>query len=366
MKCQMRVDAVAFSEAMHKVGRVLVRRSSIPVLEEICVRMHSGRCTLTGTDLDTWMTVEIPAEGDDLTFVFRRTRDVMKAFALFRGEVTIELEVLSQGRNQCRLTVSCGQRTAEYEATTDADYPTCVLVDAGRSTELNAQKLLERIRRVRYATLKPGVRAKAISTCIQCVGNRVFALDGRRAAWDQDETVRFPAPFLAYGSALENLRVFGDSTVMMQAESRYVKFAGGGINFFIRKQEAPPFDMDSAIPMQFAEHIRVNTQAFLRELEYLDKCAAGSTKLYVRFAGEQLSLSVPSGTFQTRVPMEGRGDIVLGFNLSYMLDAVRQFNGTEQITIKLGGRYAPMVIEAEGRSDYAMVLPVHMKERLAA
>ncbi len=64
--------------------------------------------------------------------------------------------------------------------------------------------------------------------------------------------------------------------------------------------------------------------------------------------------------------MEGRGDIVLGFDLSYMLDAVRQFNGTEQITIKLGGRYAPMVIEAEGRSDYAMVLPVRMKERLAA
>ena len=194
----------------------------------------------------------------------------------------------------------------------------------------------------------------------------MFALDGRRAAWDQDETVRFPAPFLAYGSALENLRVFGDSTVMMQAESRYVKFTGGGINLFIRKREAPPFDMDSAIPMQFTEHIRVNTQAFLRELEYLDKCAAGSTKPYVRFAGEQLSLSVPSGTFQTRVPMEGRGDIVLGFDLSYMLDAVRQFNGTEQITIKLGGRYAPMVIEAEGRSDYAMVLPVRMKERLAA
>lgn len=64
--------------------------------------------------------------------------------------------------------------------------------------------------------------------------------------------------------------------------------------------------------------------------------------------------------------MEGRGDIVLGFDLSYMLDAVRQFNGTEQITIKLGGRYAPMVIEAEGRSDYAMVLTVRMKERLAA
>lgn len=367
MRCRMTVDAEAFSDAMRKVSRVLVKKCSIPILEEICVQVRSGRCTLAGTDLDTWMTVEIPAEGDDLAFVFRRTRDVMRAFALFQGELTIDVEELpDKGREQCRLTACCGHRTAEYEATTDADYPNHVLVETDCPIELEARKLLERIERVRYAALRPNFATRAVNTCVQCVGNQVFSLDGYRAACDKDETVRFPVPFLAYGNALNNLKVFGDNTITLQVGDHYVKFTGGGVSLFIRKQESTPFDMDSAVPKQFVEYITVNTQVLLRELDYLNKCAAGSAKPYVRFAGEELSLSIPGGNFQTSVPMNGRGNIVLGFNLPYMLDAVRQFRNAENITIKLGGTYAPLVIEAEGRSDYAMVLPVRMRAQVAA
>lgn len=48
----MIVDAKAFSEAMNKVSRVL-KKSAIPILEEIRVSVKDGVCTLTATDLET-------------------------------------------------------------------------------------------------------------------------------------------------------------------------------------------------------------------------------------------------------------------------------------------------------------------------
>ena len=86
----MIVDAKAFSEAMNKVSRVL-KKSAIPILEEIRVSVKDGVCTLTATDLETWLTARLPVKGDDMSFTFFKTKDVMKACSHFDGELTIEL-----------------------------------------------------------------------------------------------------------------------------------------------------------------------------------------------------------------------------------------------------------------------------------
>ena len=44
------VDAKAFAEAMNKVSRVL-KKSAIPILEEIAVSVKDGCCTLAATDM---------------------------------------------------------------------------------------------------------------------------------------------------------------------------------------------------------------------------------------------------------------------------------------------------------------------------
>lgn len=59
------VDAKAFAEAMNKVSRVL-KKSALPMLEEIAVSVKDGRCTLAATDMDTWLIAELPACGDTM------------------------------------------------------------------------------------------------------------------------------------------------------------------------------------------------------------------------------------------------------------------------------------------------------------
>lgn len=358
----MIVDAKAFSEAMNKVSRVL-KKSAIPILEEIRVSVKDGVCTLTATDLETWLTARLPVKGDDMSFTFFKTKDVMKACSHFDGELTIELYEQPEKRKDARrLRLYCGQRAAEYDATSDEDYPSLVSVASDKVFQTNAAQFLARIERVRYATMKPGANTKPFNTCVQFNGQRVFSLDGYRMACDTQEDLTFPVPFLAYGSSLAYLKVFGKSDVTVQVGDRYVLFTDGEVSLYVHRHGVDTFDVDSAVPKQYQEAVTVRTADFVKELNYLKECASGTTKPYVRFSGESLSMSAPNGKFRTSIPVSGRGDLTLGFDLRYMLDALKQFKDEPEVTVKLSGVFSPIVIEAENRGDFALVLPVRIKE----
>ena len=360
------VDARAFSDAMAKVSRVL-KKSPLPILGEICVSVRDGICTLTATDLETWITARLPAQGDDLTFVFNRTKDVMKALAHMDGELVMELtERAENSKEPQKLRLYCAQRLAEYEVSSIKDYPEMVMVEADKVFRANAEHLLESIERVRYATMKPTTNTKPFNTCVQFKGQRVFSLDGYRMACDTQEGVTFPVPFLCYGSSLAYLKVFGKSEVTVQVGTRWVLFTDGEASLCVRRQGVDTFDVDAALPRQYQETVTVRTAEFIRELNYLKECASGFTKPYVRFTGNQLTMAVPGGKFRTGIQVSGRGSLSLGFDLRYMLDALKQFKDAPEIRVKLSGIFSPIVIEAEGRDDFALVLPVRLKEEMAA
>lgn len=118
------VDAKEFSHAMSKISKIL-KKCAIPILEEVCLRIQNGRCTLTATDLETWLTAEFPASGDDMFFVFRKTKDILRACSHFAGELTMEFSETQSGSKKAgRVLLRCERRGAEFEVYDGADYRT--------------------------------------------------------------------------------------------------------------------------------------------------------------------------------------------------------------------------------------------------
>ncbi len=173
-------------------------------------------------------------------------------------------------------------------------------------------------------------------------------------------------PCLLLGDALTHLRAFGENEVAVQIGAHKVCFSDETLKLYVRRYGVDTYDPDAAIPKVYREVITVQTDELLRELTYLKECVGSCTFPYVRFAGQELSMNVPSGRFTTRVSMVGRGDLTIGFNLRYMLDALKQFRKEPTVRIKLSGPYTPIVVEAEGRSDFALVLPVRLRDEMAA
>lgn len=360
------VDAHAFADAMSKVSKVL-RKSVIPILGEIAVSIGDDRCTLTATDLGTWLVAELPARGDDMSFVFRRTKDILKACACLEGEMEIILrgEEETHAKN-LKLELCCERRRAEFAVTSREDYPDCPSIEGNVPVRVNAAELFRRIERVRYAAEKGDPDKRPRVTCIQFQGDRVFSLDGYRMACDTQPEVTFPVPFLAHEESLAHLKVFGDSEITVEIGAYKVSFSSGALKLIVRRYGADTFDLDDALPKIYQEVIAVRTEELIRELTYLKGCAGNTAAPYVRFAGEELSVNLPSGHFATSVSLSGRGELTIGFDLHYMLEALKQFRKEPEVRLKLSGRYSPIVIEAEGRSDFALVLPVRLREESAA
>ena len=357
------VDAKAFAEAMNKVSRVL-KKSAIPILEEVAVSIKDDRCALIATDLETWLVAELPAQGDDMSFVFQRTKDVMKACAHFEGELALTLD--TEDKKNWKLELHCEQRAATFTVASREDYPECRTVENDASLRVNAAELFRSVERVRYAVQRADPSTNPKATCIQFRGNRIFSLDGRRMACATQPDTVFPLPCLLSGDALVHLKAFGDCEVTMQVDERAVCFSSSTLKLYARRYGADTYDPDTAIPKKYQEVITVRTDELIRELTYLKECAGVCAYPYVRFAGKELSMNVPSGRFATRVSMVGRGDLAIGFNLRYMLDALKQFRKEQTVRLKLSGPYTPIVVEAEGRSDFALVLPVRLRDEMAA
>lgn len=116
------VDAKEFSHAMSKISKIL-KKCAIPILEEVCLRIQNGRCTLTATDLETWLTAEFPASGDDMFFAFRKTKDILRACSHFAGELTMDYSETQSGSKKAgRILLRCERRGAEFEVYDGADY----------------------------------------------------------------------------------------------------------------------------------------------------------------------------------------------------------------------------------------------------
>ncbi len=110
------VDVKAFSEALNNVSRVL-QRSRIPVLEGLLVQFEGGLCTLIGTDMTTWLSVRLPARGDDFAFVLQKPQAAVKACRYFDGELT--LEPRGDEAEPLKATFICGKRAVKFSITVD-------------------------------------------------------------------------------------------------------------------------------------------------------------------------------------------------------------------------------------------------------
>ena len=361
------VNAKEFSGALDKVSRAVQKSKFLPVLEEVLVCFTNGRCVLTGTNLETWLTTEIPAQGDDFAFVFHRTASVVRACRHFDGELAIELTETGEGlKRQLRLCMSCGDRVGEFHTFYPVEYPEMPETEPEYSFQANAFLLMERINRIKYATLKSASNTNVCSTSIQFKGSRIYCLDGLRAAWSTDEALSVPKPFLVPVTSMEYLKIFGKQDVSMRLDRRYVDITDNTTHLIFRQAEAVPFDLDSAIPPEFCEEVCCCPDEFLAELTYLKELIPAGQKPYACFCGGRLLAQADECRYQTRGQLEGKSRMEIGFNLHHMADALRQFKGEPRVRMKFRTPASPILLEADGRSDCALVLPVRLKTPMAA
>ena len=358
------VDAKTFAQALDQVSGP-IHKSVIPVLNAVLVRFEEDRCTLASTNIEAYLSAVLPAQGDAFAFLLDRPRETARAFRQFEGELALEQTETGEGdRRRIKLVLSCGPRSAELHPFLPEDFPRYPIWEAKDSFTANAARLYARVERVKYAVGIPRKEeARACVVSVQFSGNRVYALDGCRMAWDTDPELDVPRPFMAAPDALEHLKLFGDQAVSVRLGERFARVTDGMTSLVFRLPEGELYKLDSALTDKFRAEFQVSPKEFLSELKYLKQSLRGNRAHLVRFSGGALLAESMGERYATKISAAGCEGVEFGFSLDYMTDAMEQFKKEPSVAMKVStGSLGPIIIEAQGRGDRALVMPVRLGE----
>lgn len=353
------VDAAAFYKAMTALMEV-PSKSSIRVLREIKVTFDANQCVLSATDLNTWMSVTLPASGDSFDFVFRNSANIQKVCRHYDG--TLELELFRRG-DEPFLTMRSGGKGGEFAVYDTEDCPTWPEFEAKQSYTANAANILKCVKQVKYAVDLRSTRPEYQGVLFQ--NKHIWAVEGHRAACCDDGGLSVEKPFTVAVPALEHLKVFGNTDIQIDVNERCVTFRNEWIRLTAHcVPNATPLIYENIVPQSWKEEFCFHRKDFVQALKYLLACVGKADKPYVRFDNGALTLRTKECLYKAAVSISAESSIIFGFDARFMLDALTQFEKQELVTMRLTSPLGAISLVAGNSS--AIVLPVRLKEEQKA
>lgn len=365
------VNAEELYLALKKAFPACAKRSQIPDLLNAKISFRENACTVTCTNLNHWCQVTIPASGDTFSFRFENTKRALTICGHYSGcliveytEGTASADIEEKTRHNY-LTLRCGGKSCTLEVA-EADYiPDIPEFDAAHTYQVNANTLLQRYKRIKYALSDN--QARPTSQCVQFQDSRMVAVDGYRLAVSRDSALQVEGVFFIPPGAMELLPVFGEEACALLVGEKYTAFEAGNIRIVAYIPKGDGLNIDAAIPKASREEHVLNIDALIPDLQYLGEFITAPDRQAVRLEENSMSLSTPVGECSVTLELQEPLKTVCGVNARYMLDGLKQFKAKKARTVTMGlsSPISPILL-TDGDGDLAMVLPMRLKDAASA
>lgn len=357
-----RVVAGQFFKALNNVLRFAARRASLSSLEEAMVSFQDGCCTLTCTNLTQWCIARVPAEGDNFSFVFSGTQSIMAACRHFSGELLFEYTCSTDVDNRDpggTLRMSANGLSIQRSTGCTADFPALEERSLGQHYSVNAEKLLERFKRVGYAVSLDDNRPAR--RCVEFFDDKILAVDGYRMAMNSDPSMYVEKPFFIPTEVMAELQMFKGQECTLSVGDEWAIIENESLRLITRIPAGDGLNIANSIPANFDTECTASVDALWNGVKYLYGFVSKRNREPVRFDGTTLILKTDDGVYSSRIGLPAVP--VRGFNPRYLLEGLGQFKDKKihTITMKMSHPHAPMVL-TDGEGDLAMVLPVRLKD----
>lgn len=353
--------------AVQLAARIANKNLSLPVLSCAVLSAINGRAVLRATNLD--ISIEIP----------------LKAKILSEGTVAVPAQVLNQlvaalteqkvvlSVSETTLTVSGSHGISKLKTLDVLEFPTLPYVKEGEGVAviLPAKELSLAFKAVSFAASPTGMRPELASIFLK-VANGVLvaaATDSFRLAEiklptkskDSCEPILLPAR-----NASEIIRVLGGhDTAEVRIGENQVTFVVGGGFITSRVIDGAFPEYGAIIPKQFTSEATALTEEVVRTLRKVSVFTdqGGQVEFGVSVSDKRVSFraanrEVGEAAEEVDAALEG-DDIVLSFNIRYILDALGVIS-SDSVSFKFSGPGKPLIIsEVPDKGFTYLVMPMN-------
>lgn len=368
------VERNQLNRAIGFAANVIERRSTVPVLSTIKATAN-GSLSLEATDLDNYVTAELPYEGDHDSFCIPEPRGLRTAVNVAGGK-----EVQFTPGERSKLKLSCGALDGELNSYPSDDHPGSErIVEELFGCDMGAPEM-HQISRILAAISTEETRYYLNGVCVRKVGDwlyRFCATDGHRLMWVDiplpsatgdiaDGTIiprrliqialtNFPkakeGARFSYGHAQRSNRP-GETLNVENVGMPRVGFSGdfGGVRFTLvgKLIDGTYPDVDRVIPKDSPHFLRLKREALVRAINALTPLSTDRTRAIRVLLGESVTIALQSpdiGNSSYKVEAEHNAPeaVTIGFNAQYLLDMCSALRGDE-IELRFTDEASPILI----------------------
>ena len=379
---KIKVDKSVLSDAITPLMGAVSSKNTIAAVEGILITTSGDDAIqMTSFDLEKGFRIRIPAKVlEPGSYIINGGRLNQIVRTMPEGELTVSVD------NKLTVKIVGGKSEFEISAIEGADFPTLPEFRSDVKFTVNQGVLRQMIVRTAFAVAQNENRAALNGAffvfnedqlrIVACDGNRLAVREQSckvRSVTERKPEISFILPGKTLTELLKMLKS-EDDDITVTVTRRNGVFEADGLLFFSRLIDGEYLDYNKFIPTQSRIKAEIETETFIRSLERAflvseDKTLS-QTKNYVKctFGDDMLKISSVSvnGRVYDEIYVEGvDGDLEIGFNCRYLLEALRAC-GSEKVMCEMNTPLSCMVIRPasknEGEDYLYLVLPIRMKD----
>lgn len=363
---QIQLSREALLKPLSLVASVVERRHSLPILANVLLRFNETTLTLVATDLEVELKATVAAKGQagEAAIPARKLLDICRALP---AEANVELRV-----DKGKAIVKSGRSRFTLATLPAGEFPSIETEAWIATISLPQQALHSLLSETAFCMAQQDVRYYLNGLLLEIEGGdlRAVATDGHRLAHSHvalatpsAESRQVIVPRKGVQEAQRFLEQ-SDAAVEVKIGANHIRFAGNDVILTSKLIDGRFPDYHKVIPQAQSKKI-VLPKELLRET--LTRVAILSNEKY---RGVRLSLA--SGTLRVtahnpeqeeafeEVPVDYAGDeIEIGFNVSYLLDAIGAVQPGE-VVLGLNDPDSSGTIRSESGPGIYVVMPMRL------
>jgi DNA polymerase-3 subunit beta len=359
----------ALLRPLQLVSGVVERKQTLPILANILVVVEKNSVTITATDLEVELIVNIPldkpAEVGKTTLPARKLLDICRALP---EEAALDLSVEKE-----RAVLRCGKGRFTFAALPAAEFPVLEKVQPEAEFTVPQAQLRRQLERTQFAMAQQDVRYYLNGMLIELKPERMItvATDGHRMALcdtraqhpcKQDKQVILPRK-----GVLELQRILqeqeGDVTV--QITSNHIRFATGAVTLTSKLIDGRFPDYQRVLPPTSDKVVEAAREALCQALvrtSVLSNERFRSVRMQFKPGGLHLHTHNPEQEeAEEDLAIDYQGEpLEVGFNANYLLDALNAI-AQEKVRMYLtDGNSSAQIEGAEPDGCKYVVMPMRL------
>ena len=350
-------------------SRTVATKSAISALEGIYI--HAGKeLTLTGYNLETGITVKVPANIQSpgaCIFPARLFGDIVRRLPDDMVQISVD--------ETMHVSIQCGISSFTIAAEAGDDFPDLPKVEQTSAITMPQSALRKLISGTIFSVSDNMARPIHTGCLLEVEENSVtmVAVDGYRLAKrtyhcesSNSTKVKFVIPAAALRE-VEKILNDSDEAVTFSLGSKHILFVIGDATLICRVLEGEFLDWRRVVPSNNSILLTANVAALTASIERVGLIVSEKIKspVHCKFSENVADFKTATaiGAAHDICPIAGDGkDLEIGFNCRYLLDALKAVN-CENVTLELSNGLSPIVMTpVDDTQDFAyMVLPVRLK-----